>query len=176
MPQSHADDWPRRLLTWYEKLHLMSSWTSSSRLQRVAQTYSFLHSRSLIRRKFFLFSFKRWLMFCIFLQMTAVIKMRFVATDYTLLWRSWKTSSRDVGGRLWFWGRDINLRLSVLWPQVSPPVGKRQMADLRSIWAKPHWCQQADWRWRHIRDQHPPENSWPEPEGGADSRLAAASC
>lgn len=48
----------------------------------------------------------------------------FCATDYALLRWSWKTSSRDVGGRLWFWGRDINLRLSVLWLQVSCPVGK----------------------------------------------------
>lgn len=54
--------------------------------------------------------------------------------------------------------------------------GKRQMWDSRSIWAKPHWCQQADRRWRHKRDQRPPENSWSETEGGADSRLAAASC
>lgn len=44
LPQSHGDDWAKGQLSWYEELHLMSSWICSSRHSSVslALVHSFI--------------------------------------------------------------------------------------------------------------------------------------
>lgn len=167
VPHWLGDDWTRRQLSWHKEL----DWTRSSRHSCVCCSLLFIPS--FLQPLFF--SFKLYFMPGILLQMTAVITQvllchrlhsAVVFMEDVVTWRRRPAVILRSGHK-------SEAECFVAAGQSS--CGKRQMWDLRSIWAKPHWCQQADRRWRHISDQHPPENSWPEPEGGADSRLAAAS-
>lgn len=170
LTQSHGDHWPSRQWSWYGENQLMSSWTRSPNrhcnvslaLIQVSFQQPDLKLKDVF---FFLFHYMKAVitkvLSCHRLHSAGVI-MEDVITwlrRAAVIPRSGHKSEAE-----WF----------VAAGQSS--CGKRQMWDSGSIWAKPHWCQQTDRRWRHIRDQQHPENSWSEPEGGADSRLAAASC
>lgn len=170
LTQSHGDDWPSRQWSWYGEIQLMSSWTRSPNrhcnvslaLIQVSFKQPDLKLKDVF---FFLFHYMKAVITKVLLchrLHSAVVIMEDVIT-----WRRRPAVIPRSGHKSeaeWF----------VAAGQSS--CGKRQMWDSGSIWAKPHWCQQTDRRWRHIRDQQHPENSWSEPEGGADSRLAAASC
>lgn len=156
----------RPQLSWNEELHLMSSWTRCERHNSVSRPLT--HSSSLAWRMFiYLFIFVYWTSCLAYFYRMAFVPKITLIMEVVIRWR-WRLAVIPRSGH--------KSETECFVAEGQSSSGKRQMWDSRSIWAKPSWCQQADQQWRHIRDQHPPENSWSESGRGADNRLAAASC